>query len=543
MMEKYRLIDWVSLLEELPQPIIQADVGGKIIYANKATQALLDYWGISVGELLPVQILTWLIKIKERQINSYTYTIENKTYEIVVRYIEKQQRINLYLKDITFTKKLEKTIEAIRANQTLKKLPSAEKFEAHLREMISETLQTKYLVGVFIIELDQFLELTTRFGHYVGEVLLNLVAERLTSFLPENSIITRLVGNEFAVAIPGLKGIFEAETIIEELRENMRIPYVAKGYRLAITTSVGVSVAPLHDKNPENLIKKARMAIKAIKQPREEHKGFYNQSLVEQFEFHEYMEKELVHAISKNQFKLFYEPRVCLKTKCVIGAEALLRWEHEQLGLVSPSLFIPIAEEQGLIHEIGLWVLESVFYQLKRWSEQGFPTIEVSVNLSPLQFIGNGLEETFDYFYKLDAKFLKFFSVEITESILIHDLNKITSTLEKLRSLGVQVFIDDFGTGYSSLSYLSRLPIDKLKIDQCFVRDLKSNPANQTILNAIIELAHQLKLIACVEGIENKWQLNYLTEHGCDEAQGYYFSPPLSLDEFEEKVLSYSVGE
>lgn len=541
MIDKYRLIDWMSLLEELPHPIIQADVEGKIIYANKATQMLFDYWKVKTGDLLPAQLLAWLATITEKEIYTHTSTIENKTYEFVACYVKEQQRINLYIKDITFQKKLERTIETLRANQTLKKLPNMTEFEDHLKKMIKETIQTKYLVGVFIIELDQFLELTTRFGHYVGEVLLNLVAERLISFLPENAMIARLVGNEFAVAIPGLKGIFETETLVEELRENLRIPYVAKGYRLAITTTVGVSVAPLHDQEPEKLIKKARIAIKAIKLPREEHKGFYNESLVEQFQYQEFMAKELIHAITKNQFKIFYEPRVSLKTQCVIGAEALLRWEHERLGVVSPSLFIPIAEEQGLIHEIGLWVLESVFHQLERWSEDGFPIMEISVNLSPLQFMGKGLEETFDYFYELNPKLLKCFSVEITESVLIHDLNKIMSTLDKLRMLGVKIFIDDFGTGYSSLSYLSRLPVDKLKIDQCFVRDLKTNPANQTILNTIIELAHRLNLVACAEGIENQWQLNYLAEHDCDEAQGYYFSSPLTLEDFEQKVLSYKL--
>ena len=407
MIDRYLLLDWVSLLDDLPSAVLQTNRAGEIIYANKSAESLLDYWKISLGESLPAHLLPWVADVIERNMCGQTYSVEDRTYWFTACYVEEQQRINIYIEDITRRQKLEKTIETLRTHSILKQLPTLEAFKKHLARKIMAAKRNHYLIGLFIIELEDLQQLTGRFGHYIGDVLLNMIAERLINFVPLNSIITRILGNDFAVAIPNLKEVFEIETMVEELREHLRVPFIAKGYRLAITTTVGVAIAPVHDEDPDKIIKKARIAVQSARAQRQVHKGFYDETLEDQFERHEYLAKELIYALNKHQLKIFYEPRISLKSGNIIGAEALLRWEHERLGLITPTHFIPIAEENGLIHEIGLWVLESVFAQLDSWSRKGFGCVEISVNLSPLQFMGEGLEKTFDFFYNKYSPLIK----------------------------------------------------------------------------------------------------------------------------------------
>jgi len=366
------------------------------------------------------------------------------------------------------------------------------------------------------------------------------IAARLRSALRDTDTVARLSGDEFVVILTEHDDERLTPDIVQRLMDSVALPVMLGSKEFFVTASIGVAVFPTDGAGAEGLIEHADIAMYRAKKLGRNNYQFYTPAMNEEAMERVRIESALRNALERNEFMLHYQPQVNLATGQIVGMEALIRWQHPELGVVSPERFISVAEETGLIVPIGAWVMRTACAQNKRWQDAGLGLLRVAVNLSARQFgspklladIGAVLQQT-----GLAADYLE---IELTESLFMSDVTEAVETLHGMKSLGVHLSIDDFGTGYSSLSYLSRFPIDVLKIDRSFVSAIGADASDAPIVASIIALAHNLQLNVIAEGVESAEQLDYLRRHGCDEMQGYYFSRPLAADMFEQLLRQRS---
>lgn len=400
---------------------------------------------------------------------------------------------------------------------------------------IENTIQNRKTnnVALLLIDIDRFKVINDTLGHFVGDHVLIKISKRLKQALGSETSIYRLGGDEFVIIIPEATEL-KASSVAETVLENFKNSFLVNDYEINITPSIGISIFPEHGENSEDLLKHADAAMYLAKENGKNHYRFYNTELSQTMSRKMKIENELSKAIDRNQLSLFYQPKVDLHSKKIIGMEALLRWNHPELGSISPVEFIPIAEETGQIVPIGEWVLNTACKQNKTWQEMGLSSFCVSVNVSVLQFqrgdflsvVCNALKES-----NLDPQYLE---IEITESV-IQDINESIEIMEGFSKMGIQTSIDDFGTGYSSLHILRKLPIHTIKIDKSFIDDI-ADPTQQPFVKAIIDLGLNLNLHVVAEGIENEEQLQILIDNNCTIGQGYLFSKPLEATAFEKML-------
>jgi diguanylate cyclase (GGDEF)-like protein/PAS domain S-box-containing protein len=434
--------------------------------------------------------------------------------------------------DITERKEAEKRIQFMAHYDALTGLPNRALLYDRLSQNLSHAQRNNKRVAVLFLDLDRFKTINDSLGHTVGDLLLQSVAERLKECLRAGDTVARLGGDEFVVILPDLEDADYAGLVAGKILECVAEPHVIRGRDLSTTASVGISVYPQDGGDRETLIKNADVAMYKSKEAGRNNYLFFQEEMNARAVERLSMENSLRRALERNEFALYFQAQVDTAAGRIIGAEALIRWLHPAMGLVMPAKFIPIAEESGMIVAIGEWVLRAACMKNRAWQEAGLPPVPVSVNLSALQFrqkelvqiVANTLRET-----GLEPRYLE---LELTESSIIQNAEAAINTLKELKAMGVQLSIDDFGTGYSNLGYLKRFPIDKLKIDQSFVRDLATDPDDAAIVRAIISLAKSLQLRVIAEGVETKEQLEFLSDHGCAEVQGYYFSKPVPEEEF-----------
>jgi diguanylate cyclase (GGDEF)-like protein/PAS domain S-box-containing protein len=438
--------------------------------------------------------------------------------------------------DLTSHKQYEARLEYQANYDALTGLANRNRLHDRLRQAIVSAQRYGHQIAVAFIDLDHFKFINDSLGHHIGDQLLKAVAARLKSCMRENDTVARHGGDEFVVVID-----HSAEKVISMLMPKILAsvaePVMVDERELQVTCSIGFSLYPMDGLDADTLLKNADAAMYRAKEQGRNNVQFYTHELNQKIRKRLVMESILRHALARGEFFLHYQPQVALQTGCVIGVEALIRWNHASEGVIAPSDFIPLAEELGLIVPIGEWVLRTACAQMKAWQQAGLPKISVAVNLSARQFrqrdlaggIARVLQET-----GLDPCYL---DIELTESMVMHDVELAVATLGKLKAMGIKLSIDDFGTGYSSLSYLKRFPISVLKIDQSFVRDITCDANDAAIARSIIALAHSLKLQVIAEGVETEGQLKYLGLHGCDAIQGYYFSRPLSAEACEQMLL------
>ena len=415
-------------------------------------------------------------------------------------------------------------------------LPNRQLFEDRLEQHIIHAHRENQMVGLLYIDLDRFKNINDSLGHSVGDKLLQQTAERLKKCVREADTVARLGGDEFIIILSNITDPKDASGIAEHIINRVSEPYHINRHEVFITPSIGITLYPLDGTNTEGLLKNADAAMYRAKESgRGKYMFFEERMNLEDIE-RTRMEQDLRYALSRNEFELLYQPQVELETGKIIGAEALIRWNHPQRGNIEPSRFIPLAEDTGMIEAIGEWVLRSACRQYKAWQADGLFIDRLSVNVSSRQFMQR---KFVDVVYKaLTATGMspERLELEITESLLMEDRIDTVYILDELHAMGVKLAIDDFGTGYSSLSYLKRLPVDALKIDQSFMKDVPKNDEAITITNSIIALAHALKMKVIAEGIETTEQLVLLLSQQCDSGQGFYFYPPLSADHFVTAV-------
>lgn len=456
-------------------------------------------------------------------------------------YDKNQETINYVgvFSDITERKESEEYLKYLANYDTLTDLPNRVLFKARLEVAIENAKRYDKKVAILFLDLDRFKGINDTLGHNVGDYVLKQVAERLSQNVRKSDTVARLGGDEFTIILPEIKKEDVAISVVNKIFKALTYPFFYKEQELFITTSIGITFYPDDAISIENLLINADSAMYKAKEQGNRF-ALYTPEINDKLSRDRIIEQGLHKALDRAELTIYYQPQIDLKTKKIIGLEALLRWIHPELGYVSPAEFIPVAEQTGLIVPIGEWVIKEACRKNKDWQEKGYPSITLAVNLSARQFMDSNLVPTIIRILKetkLDPKYL---DLEITESISIYNINKIIQILTELKAIGVNVSIDDFGTGHSSLSYLKSFPITHLKIDKSFVDDIVSDKSNLVIIKAIIEMAHGLDLKVIAEGVESKEQLLYLEKLNCNAAQGYIFSRPLPTLEIEKLLAEYS---
>jgi diguanylate cyclase (GGDEF)-like protein/PAS domain S-box-containing protein len=405
-------------------------------------------------------------------------------------------------------------------------------FNSRLAEEVSRCKRYDRRLVVMFLDLDNFKKINDSLGHDVGDLLLKEVSQRIGICLRDTDIVSRLGGDEFTVILTELAKDEDAALAAQRIIDAVSRPFILRQHEFYVTVSIGMAVYPLDGENGDTMVKNADTAMYYAKSQGRNNYQFYSAQMNAAHMERLTIESQLRKAVENREFVLFYQPQISIQTGHIIGAEALIRWIHPVKGMIPPMKFIPVAEETGLIIPISEWVIMTACEQNKRWKDEGFPPLTVAVNISMRHFMQPNLLDVIAEALQKTGLPSPCLELELTESIVMHNVDEVIRILQKFRETGVQSSIDDFGTGYSSLNYLKRLPINKLKIDQSFVRNITADQNDAMIVKTVIEMAHNLGLRVIAEGVETSDQVNFLRTLACDELQGYFFSKPLPAEEF-----------
>ncbi|MBI2380547.1 MAG: EAL domain-containing protein [Gammaproteobacteria bacterium] len=436
--------------------------------------------------------------------------------------------------DITERKRAEEELRFLANYDTLTTLPNRTLFQERLRHALSQAKRQKHYVALLFLDLDRFKHINDSLGHHVGDLLLQEVARRLGLCVREDDTVARLGGDEFTIIVEALHNAKAATVVAEKVLAKFKQPFLLEGREVVVSPSIGISIYPSDGEDAASLVKFADSAMYHAKELGRNNFQFYTQELNAYAMRRMQLETALRRAMESDEFRLVFQPKVAVDGELVTGVETLVRWDSQEVGAVSPMEFIPLAEETGLIVPLGEWVLRRACQQYMTWRALGLSGFTIAVNLSARQFHKgdvSGVVQKILADCEMPAECLE---LELTESVVMEKAEASITMLNQLKAMGLKLSVDDFGTGYSSLSYLKRFPIDTLKIDREFVRDISSDPEDAAITSAIITLAHTLNLRVVAEGVENLNQLEFLKARGCDEIQGYYFSRPLDAEACEE---------
>ncbi|WP_188623968.1 putative bifunctional diguanylate cyclase/phosphodiesterase [Caldalkalibacillus thermarum] len=536
-----------SLFKYNTDAVFTLDVNGHFLTANKAAIALSGY---SRKELLNMSF-TLLVVMEDlgKTLKAFRETLNGNPQNFEMCFQNKQgERIHLNItsvpivvnesvtgvfciaKDITQRKLYEKQVQQLAHYDALTHLPNRRLLQERLNQTLSAAKRDNHLSALLYLDLDRFKVINDSLGHDIGDELLREVAGRLLSSVSDTATVSRLGGDEFIILLPQIANQDEAVTVVKNILHNMQKPFNIRSYDLRITASIGLVFIPQDGVTADELIKRADMAMYEAKRSGKNTYCLFAKEMEDHTLQPALLENDLHYAIERGQLAVYYQPIIDLVSGEVIGMEALLRWQHPEYGFISPGIFIPLAEETGLIHSIGRWVLREACLQNKRWQEEGYQPIRMSVNVSMKQLqekdfhhhIKNILDES-----GLDPQFLE---LEMTESTIMQNEQTVIENLKHIKALGVRISIDDFGAGYSSLSYLKQFDVDTLKIDKSFIHDLPDHHYGHVITTAVISIAHSLNMNVVAEGVEKKEQWKCLESIHCDAAQGYLFSPPSPVE-------------
>lgn len=438
--------------------------------------------------------------------------------------------IVLTSRDVTQRKRAEERVQYLANYDVLTGLPNRFLMQDRLTQVMAHAHRNRLRVALIHIGLDRFKMVNETLGHYVGDALLKQAAERVRKSTRDADTVARVGGDEFTIVVPNVVSLQTLSSVAEVMLDDLAKPFPSDNQDLFVSASVGISLYPDDAASVDELIKHADAAMSRAKQLGRNNFQFFTADLNQEVQERMQIEAGLRTATQRDELSLLFQPKIDLATRRIFGAEALLRWKHPKLGMISPSRFVPVAEEAGLVGQIGEWVLHAACRQIREWQDAGH-ALRVAVNVSARQFQEYDLAELVSDILKDTGVLARNLEIELTESAVMRDAESSIVTLERLAGLGVQIAIDDFGTGYSSLSYLKRLPLDVLKIDQSFVRDISSDPNDAAIVRAIITLARSLGIKVIAEGVENEAQLAFLNAYGCQYAQGYLFGRPLTAIE------------
>jgi len=551
--ERFRLIS-----ESSKVGIFQVDIHGQCVYAN---DELASITGIPTETIIKQNWLSalhpddrqaieakWASMITDRHSISINCRLKNGETKWISGHIGLLYRSDNELigylgtiHDITDVKNAQIQLEHMAFYDTLTGLANRRLFRNRLEHVINNLSREGNALGLILLDLDQFKNINDSLGHDSGDTLLIIIAERLQQCVRASDTVARLGGDEFAIILPNINTSIAASSVAQKILDTLKKPIFLKETEIQITASLGISLAPDDSDNAEHLIKNADLALYRAKDGGRDNFQFFTKEMNTELLDHLKMIKDLRAAIEAQEFHLVYQPQINLQTGKIIGMEALIRWVSDERGFVNPMEFIPVAEETGLIIPLGRWVITVACQQIKELRENGLVDDEVvmTVNLSVKQFQDDELVSF------IKSKIVEFgikpqqFEVELTETVLMENLDEALMKLQQLQDLGVLISIDDFGTGYSSLGYLKRLPVNILKVDRSFVMDIPQDRDDMEITAAVIAMAHSLNYIVVAEGVETQEQLDFLESCDCDYAQGYFFSKPLIEGDLRNFCSSY----
>ncbi|MHB8346452.1 MAG: putative bifunctional diguanylate cyclase/phosphodiesterase [Acidiferrobacterales bacterium] len=534
-----------GLFQDVPVGLYRITPFGGIIEANPAIVQMLGFKGeealraVNAADLCaaPDMLREWLERLqREGEVRDVEFRMRRSDGEMIwVRnsaraVVDSSGHALFYdgmLEDITARKEAEEQLSFLANHDALTGLPNRSLFNDRLSQAVIEADRRERLVGVIFLDLDHFKNINDTLGHEAGDELLRSVAQRLLSNVRHGDTVARLSGDEFALVLAGMVHVDDAARVAQKLIDCFAAPFRAAGHELFVSPSIGITLFPFDDSSIEGLLKNADIAMYRAKEQGRNTYQFYAAEMTSEAFERLSMEGDLRRALDRSEFLLHYQPVVSLDTGEVLRVEALIRWQHPQRGLIMPAQFIPLAEDTGLIGPIGEWALQTAcsHYEMMRHSGAGAP--RMAVNLSARQFRQPGLARAIEEALGLSGMNPDELELELTESMLMHNVDIATSVLRELSGMGVQLCIDDFGMGYSSLSYLKRFPIDWLKVDRSFVHDITTDPDDAAIVTAIIAMAHSLDIRVTAEGVENESEAAFLRSRGCDAMQGYLVSRPL----------------
>ncbi|EIM07078.1 signaling protein YkoW [Planococcus antarcticus DSM 14505] len=535
-----------SLFAYNPDAVFTFDIEGNFKTANLGCETLSGY---SIAEILQ---LTFTPMIVAQDLPTALLHFSNalngitETYEITIIRKDGDRRnmlvtnfpmkaggsiIGAYgiAKDITAEINYKKLMEELVFFDPLTRLPNRKLFEDRVKQAIEKSGYEKTQPTVLFLNLDRFKFINDSFGHQFGDEFLKDIAQRLLDHVEQSGTVGRFAGDEFAVLLPDLAPP-QVLDLAERLNEALAKSFEALGHSVSISASIGIAFSIGPEETADGLIKKADAAMYYTKKYKTNQYTIYSEELDQQSAYRLTIERELKSAITKQEMVLHYQPITDLKSGQLSAMEALIRWNHPELGLVPPDSFIPVSEESGQIVSIGRWVLHTACAQNKAWQNQAYPPIKICVNISTIQLQQPNFVQTVKAILQETGLSAKWLELEVTESILLVDTDLLKYSLQSLKELGVSMSIDDFGTGYTSLSYLRQFSFDRVKIDRSFIEDISKDLNGKTITATIISLAHQLNMTVVAEGIEDKTQLTFLQGAHCDEGQGYYFGRPLPAE-------------
>ncbi len=441
-----------------------------------------------------------------------------------------------FVRDITERRKAEETIRRLAYHDALTGLPNRALFEDRLRQSLAQAERSRQMLAVMFLDLDRFKLVNDTIGHVGGDELLKGVAEDLSEIVREGDTMARVGGDEFIVLLSGLSRAEDAIAVADRILGRLKEPRVLAGQEFRVSTSIGITVFPRDGEDTETLLRKADTAMYKAKERGRDNYQFYQSAMEASLLDRLALENDLRHAVEREEMLVYYQPVVDVHSGRTVGSEALVRWQHPQRGVVNPEEFIPLAEEAGLITEIGEWVLQTACAQNKAWQEDGREPLRITVNISARQLERDGLVAAVSRILNETGLSAHCLHLEITEGAMMKNVEFIIAMLEELRDMGVGISVDDFGTGYSSLNYLKRFPISTIKIDRSFIRDVVTDANDAAIVTTVITIAHSLHLKVIAEGVETEEQLDFLRERGCDEFQGYLISEPVTADELEKML-------
>jgi diguanylate cyclase (GGDEF)-like protein/PAS domain S-box-containing protein len=546
--EKYR-----AIFEDAVIGIFQASPNGKLITVNRAFASMHGY--DSVEQLLahPHDVM-----IEMAQIKRWTQTLEEQD---VVRGAEvevncqngsrKWMLVNiraardpdgtvLYhegtVEDITARKHAQQQVNFLAYYDALTGLPNRALLQDRLREALNSACRERRRSALLFLDLDRFKIINDSLGHSFGDLLLRQVADRLRAQIRKQDTVARVGGDEFLVLLPGVETIAEVQSMASRIVSSLTGEFIIQGRSLSVSCSLGISIFPEHGGDEETLIKNADAAMYNAKEKGCNTFCLFTDEMNARVMERLTMENSLRTAIERNELFLVYQPQIEIASGKMVGLEALLRWKHPALGLVSPDRFIRVAENSGLITSIGEWVLRTACSQLMAWKEEGLAIVPVAVNVSAVQFRHEGFCDLVRKVLEDTRLAPRYVDLELTESLLLSNADVVYKVLHELQDMGVKLVIDDFGTGYSSLSYLRHFPVTKLKIDRSFIHDVAGNLDAAAITTAIISMSRGLSLKVLAEGVETSAQLEFLRDHGCGEFQGFFFSKPLEATSLRQML-------
>ncbi|MES2077448.1 MAG: EAL domain-containing protein [Pseudomonadota bacterium] len=542
-----------QILDQIHESVLTMDLSGFITSWNKGAEKLFGYSSVeAVGRNI-------LFLYEDEDMSFHDAFVEQGGRLMEVRRKKKSGEIFwaslslsplcdmhdrsigliAYLTDITERKLAEERIHHLAYYDALTNLPNRTLLTKLVDQALTVAQRSKLHGCVLFIDLNRFKMINDTLGRQIGDELLRDVAQRFRSVLRDQDLVARLGGDEFAVGLFDISQHYEASMVAHKLLAALSAPFLIGGHDLRVGGSIGISVYPQDGGDAETLLRLADIAMYRAKQgggdADGDHVAFYSQDMNQGMQERMRIESGLRHALGNGQLLLHYQPKFSIASGKIIGAEALVRWLHPERGLVPPAEFIPLAEATGLVVQVGEWVLEAACAQAQQWKQAGLPPIRLAVNVSAREFtsaLPGRVQETLVR-YGLEPSWLE---LEITESTLMHNIDRVIGIMDRITALGVTLSLDDFGTGYSSLSYLKRFPIDTLKIDRSFTTGIPGDANDCAIASTIISIAQQLKHKVIAEGVETVEQLAFLKSSGCDEVQGYLFARPLTAEAFEQAL-------